>query len=156
MVAIVQGGLIRIVIPKLGQSRSLFVGLIMYTVGMSLFAFASSTWMMYAFCFIYCLGGIAGPALQGIISQHVPSNEQGELQGALTSLMSASSIFGPLIMTNLFSHFSRDGYAWYFPGAPFIAGALFFLISTLISYKSLQDEKRASALANSLGTSTLT
>lgn len=156
MVAIVQGGLIRIVIPKLGQARALFVGLMMYTIGMFLFAFASSTWMMFAFCFIYCLGGIAGPALQGIISQHVPSNEQGELQGALTSLMSATSIFGPLIMSNLFSHFSRDSYTYYFPGAPFIAGAAFFLVSTLISYKSLQDEKRAAASANPLETNTLT
>lgn len=156
MVAIVQGGLIRIVIPKLGQARALFIGLMMYTIGMFLFAFASSTWMMFAFCSIYCLGGIAGPALQGIISQHVPSNEQGELQGALTSLMSATSIFGPLIMSNLFSHFSRDGYKFYFPGAPFIAGAAFFLVSTLISYKSLQDEKRAMASANPLETNTLT
>ena len=156
MVAIVQGGLIRIVIPKLGQARALFVGLMMYTIGMFLFAFASSTWMMFAFCFIYCLGGIAGPALQGIISQHVPSNEQGELQGALTSLMSATSIFGPLVMSNLFSHFSRDNYAYYFPGAPFIAGAAFFLVSTLISYKSLHDEKRAMASANPLETNTLT
>ena len=156
MVAIVQGGLIRIVIPKLGQARALFVGLMMYTIGMFLFAFASTTWMMFAFCFIYCLGGIAGPALQGIISQHVPSNEQGELQGALTSLMSATSIFGPLIMSNLFSHFSRDGYTYYFPGAPFIAGAAFFLVSTLISYKSLQDEKRAMASPNPLETNTLT
>jgi DHA1 family tetracycline resistance protein-like MFS transporter len=86
----------------------------------------------------------------------VPSNEQGELQGALTSLMSASSVFGPLIMSNLFSHFSRDGYTWYFPGAPFIAGAIFFLVSTLISYKSLQDEKRAKKEAYPLETNTLT
>jgi len=71
----------------------------------------------------------------------VPSNEQGELQGALTSLMSASSVVGPLIMSNLFSYFSRDGYTWYFPGAPFIAGAVFFLISTLISLQKFAGRK---------------
>nr|MBP7931103.1 TCR/Tet family MFS transporter [Chitinophagaceae bacterium] len=133
MIAIVQGGLIRVVIPKLGQSKSLFTGLVMYTIGMVCFAFAGSTAFMFASCFVYCLGGIAGPALQGIISSHVPSNEQGELQGALTSLMSATSIVGPPLMTNLFSFFSQTGGQVYFPGAPFIAGAIFFLISTIIT-----------------------
>jgi DHA1 family tetracycline resistance protein-like MFS transporter len=143
MIAIVQGGLIRIVIPKLGQSRALFAGLILYTVGMFLFAFASTTWMMIAFSAVYCMGGIAGPALQGMISGHVPPTEQGELQGALTSLMSATSIIGPPIMTNLFSVFSRDNSGYYFPGAPFIAGALFFLFSTILTYRSLQAEKKS-------------
>jgi DHA1 family tetracycline resistance protein-like MFS transporter len=146
MIAIVQGGLIRIVIPKLGQSRALFAGLILYTLGMFLFAFASATWMMIAFSAVYCMGGIAGPALQGMISGHVPPTEQGELQGALTSLMSATSIIGPPIMTNLFSVFSRDNSGYYFPGAPFIAGALFFLFSTILTYRSLQADKKSTPL----------
>ncbi len=142
MIAIVQGGLIRVAIPKLGQSRALFTGLVMYTIGMVCFAFAGSTVFMFASCFVYCLGGIAGPALQGIISSHVPSNEQGELQGALTSLMSATSIVGPPVMTNLFSFFSKSEGEVYFPGAPFIAGAVFFLVSTIITFRSLQAEKK--------------
>jgi DHA1 family tetracycline resistance protein-like MFS transporter len=100
---------------------------------------------MFASCFVYCLGGIAGPALQGIISTHVPSNEQGELQGALTSLMSATSIIGPPLMTNLFSFFSKSESGLYFPGAPFIAGAIFFLISSIITYNSLQQDKKAAS-----------
>jgi DHA1 family tetracycline resistance protein-like MFS transporter len=142
MIAIVQGGLIRVAIPKLGQSKALFTGLVMYTIGMVCFAFSGSTAFMFASCFVYCLGGIAGPALQGIISSHVPSNEQGELQGALTSLMSATSIVGPPVMTNLFSFFSKSDGQLYFPGAPFIAGAIFFLISTIITFRSLQAEKK--------------
>lgn len=143
MIAVVQGGLIRVVIPKYGQSKSLFTGLVMYTIGMFFFAFAGSTAFMFASCFVYCLGGIAGPALQGLISSHVPSNEQGELQGALTSLMSATAIVGPPLMTNLFSVFSKGDTSYYFPGAPFIAGALFFLASTIITFRSLQAEKKA-------------
>lgn len=143
MIAIVQGGLIRIAIPKLGQTRALYTGLLLYTLGMFLFAFASTTTMMIGFSAVYCLGGIAGPALQGMISSHIPPNEQGELQGALTSLMSATSIVGPPIMTNLFSTFSRSSSNYYFPGAPFIAGALFFLLSTILTFRSLQAEKSA-------------
>lgn len=140
MMAAVQGGLIRIAIPRYGQSTSLFFGLIMYTLGLLLFAFASSSWMMFAFCMVYCLGGLAGPALQGIISAQVPANEQGELQGALTSLMSATSIVGPPLMTNLFSYFSSDAAPVYFPGAPFVAGALFFLASSIATYRSLRPQ----------------
>jgi len=142
MIAIVQGGLIRIAIPKLGQTKAVFVGLVLYTIGMLCFAYAPNTYMMFAFCVIYCLGGIAGPALQGLISSHVPANEQGALQGALTSLISATAIVGPPLMTNLFSFFSRDGAPLYFPGAPFIAGAFFFLLSTIITFRSLQAERR--------------
>ena len=139
MIALVQGGLIRLVIPKLGQEKSLYVGLFLYSLGMVLFAFASTTWMMFVFTFVYCLGGIAGPSIQGIISSHVPANEQGELQGALTSLMSATSIIGPLLMTNLFARFTRPGAPVHFPGAPFMMGAILFLISAILAYRSLHS-----------------
>jgi DHA1 family tetracycline resistance protein-like MFS transporter len=82
---------------KLGQERSVYVGLTLYSIGFILFAFATQGWEMFLFMIPYALGGIAGPALQGIISSHVPANEQGELQGALTSLMSCCAIFGPLM-----------------------------------------------------------
>ena len=101
LIAIVQGGLIRLTIPKLGEKNSVYIGLALYVVGMVLFAFASQGWMMFVFLVPYCLGGICGPALQGIISNQVPANEQGELQGALTSLVSVTSFIGPLIMNNL-------------------------------------------------------
>ena len=147
MIALVQGGLIRLVIPKIGQEKSLYTGLLLYSIGMLLFAFATEGWMMFAFCTVYCLGGIAGPALQGIISSHVPPNEQGELQGALTSLMSATSIVGPLLMTNLFSYFTRPTAPVYFPGAPFLMGAVLFLISTILSYRSLKADLARQAVA---------
>ncbi|HLL44423.1 MAG TPA: TCR/Tet family MFS transporter, partial [Segetibacter sp.] len=108
LVAIVQGGLMRFINPFLGNERSVYVGLTLYALGLLLFAFASQTWMMFVFLIPYCLGGIAGPALQSIISGQVPSNEQGELQGALTSLMSLTSIVGPLVMTYLFAYFTKN------------------------------------------------
>jgi len=138
MIAIVQGGLIRIVIPKLGQERSLYVGLLLYTVGMILFAFATTGWMMFIFIIPYCMGGIAGPALQGIISGYVPQNEQGELQGALTSLMSVTTIIGPLLMTYLFSYFTSSKAPVIFPGAPFLMGALLMLVSTGLAMRSMK------------------
>ena len=141
LVGAVQGGLIRIVNPKLGNEKSIYLGLFLYTVGLVLFAFASEGWMMFVFLVPYCLGGIAGPSLQAIISQHVPPNEQGELQGALTSLMSLTTIIGPLIMNNLFKYFTTNKAPFYFPGVSFLLGALFMLLSILIAWKVLSRER---------------
>ncbi len=93
---------------------------------------------MFAFLIPYCLGGIAGPALQSIISGNVPPNEQGELQGALTSLMSATSIVGPIMMTNLFAYFTHGSAPFYFPGAAFLLGAIFMIISAGWAYWALK------------------
>ncbi len=136
-VAIVQGGLIRIINPRLGPNRSVYVGMMMYTVGLSLFAFSNQGWMMFVFLIPYCLGGIAGPSLQGIISNQVPANEQGELQGALTSLISVTSIIGPPLMTNLFAFFTRKNGVIYFPGAAFMMGAILVSISGFLAWRTL-------------------
>lgn len=141
LVAAVQGGLIRVLNPKLGNERSVYTGLALYAAGMFLFAFASQSWMMFVFLVPYCLGGIAGPALQAIIAGHVPPNEQGELQGGLTSLMSLTSIFGPLIMTNLFYFFTKAGTPVHFPGVSFLLGGLLMLGSAFIAYFTLRQEK---------------
>jgi DHA1 family tetracycline resistance protein-like MFS transporter len=140
-IAIVQGGLIRVIIPKLGQERSIWVGLVLYATGLLLFAFATKGWMMFIFLAPYCLGGIAGPALQGYMSNNVPANEQGELQGGLTSLMSLSSIFGPLLMTELFYYFTRPGSIFQFPGAPFVIGSVLMLLSAVLAILSFKRNK---------------
>ncbi|MEP7268616.1 MAG: TCR/Tet family MFS transporter [Saprospiraceae bacterium] len=137
LIALVQAVLIRITIPKLGQKRSLYLGFAFYALGLLLFAFASKGWMMFAFCIPYCLGGIAGPALQGIISGQVPKNAQGELQGALTSLISVTSIIGPPLMTGIFYYFTRPQHAIHFPGSAFFLGSILIIISTILAYRTL-------------------
>ncbi|QIL74789.1 TCR/Tet family MFS transporter [Hymenobacter sp. HDW8] len=139
MTALVQGLLIRVINPRLGPKRSVLVGMTLYAIGFTLFAFASKGWMMFAFLVPYSLGGIAVPALQGIMSGQVPANEQGELQGALTSLVSATSIVGPPLMTNLFSYFSGSQAPVHFPGAAFLTGAVLTVISTIFVMRSLRN-----------------
>jgi MFS transporter, DHA1 family, tetracycline resistance protein len=143
--AIVQGGLIRIIIPKLGQERSVYVGLGLNALGFILFALATQSWMMFAFTVVYCFGGIAGPALQGIISTQVPANEQGELQGALTGLMSVTSIIGPLLMTSTFAYFTDRSTSYYLPGAPMLLGAVLTITATLMARASLKKSLRKAA-----------
>ena len=138
LVAGVQGGLIRVVNPWLGNKKSVYAGLLFYTLGLVLFSLASQGWMMFVFLIPYCLGGIAVPALQSIISTTVPKNEQGELQGALTSLVSLTSIMGPPLMTGLFAYFTGPKAPFHFSGAAFLLAALFMLLSAIIAINTLK------------------
>ncbi|AWV99317.1 TCR/Tet family MFS transporter [Arcticibacterium luteifluviistationis] len=141
MIAIVQGGLIRVIIPKIGQVKSLFVGLTINMFGLLAFAFVTQGWMMYAIMVPFALSGLANPAFQGIISSQVKPNEQGELQGALTSVLSIAAIVGQPLMLGLFGYFSAKDSEIYFPGAPFLLGSFFCLISIIVTRKILASQK---------------
>jgi DHA1 family tetracycline resistance protein-like MFS transporter len=142
LVAIVQGVLPRYLGPKMGNEKSIYTGLLLYTIGMFLFGMATQGWMMFVFLIPYCFGGIAQPALQAVMAGQVPANAQGELQGALASLQSASAIIGPLVMNNLFFFFSQKGKHFYLPGAPFLLGAILLFGAFVIAYRTLHIKKR--------------
>lgn len=144
---VVQGGLIRIVMPKLGPQRTVYAGLMFYALGFLLYALANQSWMMYAITVVYCLGGIAGPALQGIISNEVPANAQGELQGAFAGLMSLTSVLGPLLMNSIFAWFVRPEAPVYFPGAAMLLGAGLTLVSCWLAYRTLRKTVPVAATA---------
>jgi DHA1 family tetracycline resistance protein-like MFS transporter len=139
LVASVQAGLIRVITPKIGTERCIYLGLFLYAIGMFLFATANQSWMMFVYLIPYCLGGIAGPALQATITGHVPPNAQGELQGSLTSLMSVTSIIGPLVMLNLFAYFTSARAPFIFPGASFVLGGILMLAGSITAYNSLKQ-----------------
>ena len=145
LVGSVQAELTRVINPRLGNERSIYLGLLLYSLGLVMFAFATEGWMMFAFLIPYCLGGIAGPSLQAVLAGHVPPNEQGELQGALTSLMSLTTILGPLLMNNLFKFFTTGKDHIHFPGAPFLLGAIFMFGSIIVAWMTLRTEKHAVA-----------
>ncbi|MDC3344902.1 TCR/Tet family MFS transporter [Flavobacteriaceae bacterium] len=139
-VALVQGVLIRWVNPWLGNEKSIYAGFFLYSLGMLLFTFANQSWMMFIFLIPYCLGGIAGPALQAVISIQVPETEQGKIQGTLTSLMSASAIVGPPLMTGIFYYFTKEQTPFQFAGAPFLLASILMTISALMAYYSFRKD----------------
>jgi DHA1 family tetracycline resistance protein-like MFS transporter len=116
-------------------------GIAFYGIGLILIAFNNVGWLMYVYMIPYCLGGIGGTALQGFISEHVSPREQGELQGALTSLVSITTIIGPLLMTSLFHHFTSKDSSIYFPGAPFLMGAILMLVSIALTIRSFKKKE---------------
>lgn len=132
MVAIVQGGLVGKAVKKYGQVKVIKFGFVLWSIGMMLFAFSNKSWMLYAFMIPYALGGVAGPTLQGLLSNTVSEKEQGKLQGAITSMMSLTTIIGPGIATGLFYVFTTDKVGIYFPGASFLAASLLLITSTFL------------------------
>jgi DHA1 family tetracycline resistance protein-like MFS transporter len=107
-------------------------------VGLILFSFANAGWMMYLILIPYCVGGISTPSLQGYMSNKVPLNEQGEMQGSLSSMVSITAFVGPLIMTQTYSYFASDHAIISFPGAAFMLGAFFTLLALVLTLRTLK------------------
>lgn len=123
LLAAVQGGLTGPAIKRYGEVRTATISLMFSLPAYLVFAFAGSTWAMLFGIVLGTMGGFAFPAMQSIMTRRVSEDAQGELQGAIASMISATSIIGPVIMTNVFGTFS-DPQGSYFPGAPFILAAV--------------------------------
>lgn len=144
LLTIVQAGLLRIVIPKLGLPNSILTGLFFLTLALPLIGLVSSSWMLFTASVLYVCGGIGGPAIQSLISNLTPLNEQGQIQGGIASVISLTAIFGPLMMSNLFSFFTKENTPVYFPGAPFIMGGMLTLAAFFTAYIYFQRKPRTS------------
>ena len=126
--AIVQGGLIRWIIPAIGEPKTIVLGLIVSALSFFLFAFASQTWMVLIIIPISCLSHVAGAALTGMMTRLVSDSEQGELQGVLGAIGAVTSIVSSLVMTAIFFKLADDQGA-YFPGGSFLVAGVLVLIS---------------------------
>ena len=126
------GVLPRFVVPRIGEVRAVFAGFLFATLGYAGYAFSSAPWMIYAWMAVWSLGGMAGPALNAIMSRAVPANQQGELMGARASTDSITSVVAPLLMTGLFKYFTAGDAPLYFAGASFLAAALFEFAALLL------------------------
>ncbi|MAG33297.1 MAG: tetracycline resistance MFS efflux pump [Deltaproteobacteria bacterium] len=139
-VMIVNALLVAPAIQKLGEKGAVYLGFGAMSASFVIFAFATQSWMMYAGITSFALLGVAQPALRGMMANRVPPEAQGELQGALASLMSLTMIVSPVFHTELFHTFSRDGAAVDFPGAPFLAAAFLALLATLLFARATRRE----------------
>jgi DHA1 family tetracycline resistance protein-like MFS transporter len=118
--------------PRYGARNIVLAGGVSAIAAYLVYAFASVGWMMYVGILVSLLQPLVFPALQGMMSSGVAASEQGELQGAVSSIQSLSSILGPPLMTGSLAHFSGGGAALYFPGAPFLLAAGFSLAALLV------------------------
>ena len=129
---IVQGVLIRKIIPLWGSRRTAYVGFVLTAMAFLGYAFSSAGWVMYIWIVVGSGSGLIMPALNGIMSRQIPANAQGELQGVLGSVASSTFIFSPVVMTQLFAYFSSPAAPVYFPGAAF-ALASFLTVGSAVT-----------------------
>jgi DHA1 family tetracycline resistance protein-like MFS transporter len=78
--------------------------------------------------------------MQSVISSKASASEQGEIQGIMTSLMSASTIIGPPLMSSVFYYFTHDDAPFKFAGAPFVLGGFLMVISLVVAYSSFRNK----------------
>ena len=146
MLVIMQGLVTGKVIARIGAPKTVMLGFLISLPANFIFAFAFEGWHMIVGILIGASGGVTFPAMQQIMSSRVAEDAQGELQGAVASTMSITSIFGPLIMTNTFSVFA-DGEGVYFPGAPYFLAAIFALLAIAIAAWNLARDRAVGAKA---------
>jgi DHA1 family tetracycline resistance protein-like MFS transporter len=119
-----QATLLRYIVPRLGERRGALLGIAIAGIGYLGYATATAGWMMFAWLSTWFFGAIVMPTTNALMSHRVAPDAQGELQGAVASLFSLSSIVGPPLMTQLFSRFAAPDARVHFPGAAFLAAAL--------------------------------
>lgn len=138
LAAIVQGGLVRPILPRTGERRAIVFGLVVSVISYVGYGLATQGWMVYAILVATSIGGIAGPAAQGLISRHVPADEQGAVQGALSSLGSVTGILGPPLATGLFGWFVSERAPFPLPGAPFFLSAALTAAAIALAVRSFR------------------
>ena len=136
--ALVQGVLIGHVIRIAGESATVLLGLFAGAVAFFGTAFIHTPVGLYGYLVVGAFSGLAGPAINGLMSQQAADNSQGELQGAVNATNSLTAIIGPLAATQLFSFFTHSPKApGYFPGVSFFAaGILIVLAGAVFIYTS--------------------
>lgn len=134
--ALVQGLLVRSLVPRMGERRAILAGVAASAVAYAVYGASPAGWAMIVGIVIGSLGGLAGPSAQALISRSVAPNEQGEVQGALASLLSLTGVVGPLAGTMLFAHFTSGAPPYGMAGAPFFLGAVLLAVAAAVAARA--------------------
>lgn len=149
---IVQGALVRPVVARLGERRSLLMGLTFGAAGFLWYALAPTQEWFWASVPVFALAGFTGPSLQGLLSRRVEPTIQGRLQGANGSVMSIGGILGPVMYSQVFAWAIGSGKGLHAPGAPYLLAAGLLVIALALAWKVAgRGDTIASAPAEAAG-----
>lgn len=132
---VVQGGLVRPLVARLGERCTLLTGLAAGTTGFLIFGLASTPSLFWAGLPIFGLMGLFNPSLQGLMTRRVDRSEQGQLQGINASFMGLTGIIGPGLFTWTFAWFIGPRSAWHLPGAPFLLAGVLLTVAWGIAWR---------------------
>lgn len=138
MTAIVQGGLVRRIIPRIGERRTALIGFSVMAVALTGYGLAPEGWIVYPIIVFGSLSGLAVPAIQGMISRTVGNDEQGGIQGTLTALQSVAGATGPLLATSVFGYFLSERAPAVVPGAPFFLSSALAVTAGFLAARSFR------------------
>jgi DHA1 family tetracycline resistance protein-like MFS transporter len=137
--AVVGAGLVEPVVARFGERRTMLAGLLFGTAGFLIYGMASTGAIFWSGLPLAALWGLSGPPMQGMMTRHVGASEQGQLQGALSSLRGIAFMIGPLVFTNVFASFIGANRDWHLPGAPFLLAALMIAGSTAMAWQTTRS-----------------
>lgn len=137
--AIVGAGLVEPVVARFGERRTMLAGLLFGVAGFTIYGLAVTGAIFWVALPVTALWGLSGPPMQGMMTRHVTASEQGQLQGALSSLRGIAFMIGPLVFTNVFASFIGTNRDWHLPGAPYLLAALMIGVSTVIAWQTTRS-----------------
>jgi len=133
LMGVVQGGLVKRIVPWLGETRSAIIGLCILAAAYAGYGLSPHSWMMYAIMTVAAFAGITQPALQSYVTKHIPANEQGAVQGVFGSLQSFAGIPGPLVASYIFGWSVLPGHPVWMSGITFFVTSGFLLLAMLLA-----------------------
>lgn len=137
---LVQAVLVRRIVPALGDTKAVLVGLCLSCAAQIAYGSATAGWMIFAIMLFGSFAGIAGPALQSYITKHVPPDEQGAVQGVYAGLASLAGIPGPLLGTWVFGWGIDDKSPLHVPGLAFYLGAVLVLVALALAARTFRRD----------------
>ncbi len=133
---LVQGGIVRPLVQRLGERRAIAIGATAGAAGFFLYGIASNELAFWLGALVYCPAGLFNPSLLGLISRRVGPSEQGQVQGANSSLTGIAGMIGPALFTASFSFAITPGGAVHLPGLPFLLAAALFGAAGIIAWRA--------------------
>lgn len=142
----VQAVLVKRIVPKLGDTRSVVAGFSVAALAYVGYGLAPYGWVIYVIMAFSCFAGLSGPALQSYISKHVPANEQGAVQGVFAGLASLAGIPGPFIATWSFGWAIAPERPFHLPGIAFFEAALLITLALWLALRSFRKDHAPAAV----------
>lgn len=127
-VAFTQGVVMRFMLPRLGEYRTLIFSIICAIAAFVAFGLTGSVWVMFSFIIVAALADMAPPTMTAMMANMVSEDRQGLLQGVIASLGSIAAVIAPMVVTGVFQFFADAEAPVYLPGAPFLLSGLMVLI----------------------------
>jgi DHA1 family tetracycline resistance protein-like MFS transporter len=137
----VQVGLVRVLVPRIGERNMLLLGFVLGAVGLVVMGLANNPLLAWASIPLTTLSGLTGPATQALMTRRVSPMQQGQLQGANGSVVGLAQFMGPVVFTLTFAYFIGAGRDWHLPGAPYLLGAALYLVAAWLAWRITAEDQ---------------